>query len=202
MSYHLFDAFRGVFEGQAYRHRRSNLGDRVAMSLYEDLYRLGRSAKYVRRVDAGISVLSTKNTRQGIRARRGDGSFGGAVPNTTVVQDSGYIVRRGEIATIEIGIEVKIIMKAMMKQIDRVKSALKAQVEHFQSHGGDPICVGIVGINSALSELIELHIARRTRVIANIALTEGSTSTRQMKLMKRKSGCANLQTRYLMSSLF
>jgi hypothetical protein len=58
-------------------------------------------------------------------------------------------VRRGEIATIEIGIEVKILAKAMIKQIDRVISDLTRQVEHFRQAGGNPVCVGVVGINHA-----------------------------------------------------
>ena len=149
MNYRLLDAFQGLFEGQAYLHRKSNLGDFVAMHLYEDLYRLGRSKKYVDRVNAGISVLSTQNIRQGIKARRGDGSFGEIVPNAGRVEDGGFVVRRGTIATIEIGIEVKILMKAMIKQIDRVVNDLKAQAQHFRSRGGDAICVGIVGINRA-----------------------------------------------------
>lgn len=45
--------------------------------------------------------------------------------------------------------EVKILAKAMIKQIDRVVSDLTRQVEHFQQAGGNPICVGIVGINHA-----------------------------------------------------
>ena len=149
MSYQLLDAFRGLFEGQAYHHRKSNLGNLVAIHLYEDLYRLHRSQKYVDRVDAGISVSNKQNVRRGIKARRGDGSFGGVVPSAMIVQDNGFIVRRGLIATIEIGIEVKIMMKAMSKQIGRVKSDLKSQMEHFRSGTGAPICVGIVGVNRA-----------------------------------------------------
>ena len=56
---------------------------------------------------------------------------------------------RGPLATIEVGIEVKILMKAMIKQIDRVASDLRGQAEHFRSRGGNPICVGVVGINHA-----------------------------------------------------
>jgi hypothetical protein len=55
-------------------------------------------------------------------------------------------VRRGEIATVEIGIEVKILAKAMIKQIDWVAGDLTWQ---FRAAGGAPICVGIVGINHA-----------------------------------------------------
>ena len=149
MSYRLLDTFRDLFEGQAYLHRKSNLGDFVAMHLYEDLYELGRSRKYADRVDTGISVLNTQNLRRGIKARRGDGSFGGVVPHANAVEDEGFHVRRGPIATIEIGIEVKILMKAMIKQIDRVINDLRGQAQQFRSRGGSPICIGIVGINRA-----------------------------------------------------
>ena len=37
----------------------------------------------------------------------------------------------------------------MIKQIDRVISDLRGQVEHFKRGGGSPICVGIVGVNWA-----------------------------------------------------
>jgi hypothetical protein len=37
----------------------------------------------------------------------------------------------------------------MIKQIDRVVGDLTRQVQQFQSAGGEPICVGIVGINYA-----------------------------------------------------
>ncbi len=121
------------------------------MQFYEDLYALARSSKYVNRVDQGLSVLNVQNRRTGIKARRGDGSFGEIVPNAQAISDSGFSVRRGPIATIEIGIEVKIIQKAMIRQIDRVINDLKAQVAQFKSHHGNPITVGIVGINCAKS---------------------------------------------------
>lgn len=149
MAYQLLDAFKGLFSGQAYLHRKSNLGDLVAMHLYEDLHALGRSQKLVARVNSGLSVLNTKNQRHGIKARRGDGSFGEIVPGADAIKDPGFAVSRGPIATIEVGIEVKILMKAMIKQIDRVASDLRGQAEHFRSRGGNPICVGVVGINHA-----------------------------------------------------
>lgn len=119
------------------------------MHLYEDLHALGRSKKLISRVDTGLSVLNTKNQRHGIKARRGDGSFGEIVPDADPIKDKGFVVCRGPIATIEVGIEVKILMKAMIKQIDRVASDLRGQAEHFRSRGGNPICVGVVGINHA-----------------------------------------------------
>jgi hypothetical protein len=147
--YQLLDTFQGLFDGQPYLHRKSNLGDSVAMRLYEDLHQLGRSPKLVHRVDTGLSVLSIQNTRRGVNARRGDGSFGEIIPNEAPIKDKGFIVCRGPIATIEIGIEVKILMKAMIKQIDRVISDLKGQATHFRSRGGNPVCVGVVGVNRA-----------------------------------------------------
>ena len=149
MTYRLIDKFEGVFSGKPYLHRVSTHGDSVAMEMFEDIYKLGRSLKFNRRIDAGLSVLSTKNIRQGVKARRGDGTFGEIVPNIPAVKDVGFSVQRSDIATIEIGIEVKILAKAMIKQIDRVVSDLDKQVTHFKSKGGNPITVGIVGVNWA-----------------------------------------------------
>lgn len=61
----------------------------------------------------------------------------------------GFVVQRGGSATVEIGIEVKILAKAMIKQIDRVISDLARQAEHFRQADGNPLSVGIVGINQA-----------------------------------------------------
>ena len=149
MSYRLLDAFKGLFDGQPYLHRRSNLGDLVALQLFEDLYEVRRSRKYADRVDTGLSVLNVRNLRRGIQARRGDSTFGGIVPNSESVRDDGFAIRRGQIATIEIGIEVKIMMKAMIKQIDRVINDLKGQSREFGVRNGNPIRMGIAGINHA-----------------------------------------------------
>lgn len=149
MNYQLLAKFRELFEGQQYRHRDSTQGDKVALHLFEDLNTIDRSRRYKERVETGLSVLNTMNRRHGVRARRGDGSFGEIVPGIDPIFDEGFVVARGPIATIEIGIEVKILAKAMIKQIDRVISDLTGQVTHFQSKKGNPITVGIVGINWA-----------------------------------------------------
>ena len=149
MRHLLLERFRELFDGQPYLHRRSNLGDIVAAHLYEDLYRLGRSQKFVDRVDSARSVVNTQNVRRGIKARRGDGTFGEIVPNVEAELIQPFKVRRAAIATIEIGVEVKIMMKAMMKQLDRVGNDLRSQAQHFRSRNGNPICIGIVGINRA-----------------------------------------------------
>lgn len=149
MKYKLLETFRELFDGKVFRHRSSTQGDQVAIQFFEDLYDLNRSPKYVSRVDLGLSVLNIQNKRHGVNARRGDGSFGEIVPSAATISEPDHIVKRGPIATIEIGIEVKIIQKAMIRQIDRVINDLKGQVTQFKSRGGSPTTVGIVGINRA-----------------------------------------------------
>jgi len=119
------------------------------MHLYEDLAQLGKSPKFLQRVRSRERVLNVKNVRKGVKARRGDGTFGESIPDAPLVEDPSFLVARGPIATVEIGVEVKIVAKAMMKQIDRVMSDLVKQVEHFKRGGGNPICLGIVGINAS-----------------------------------------------------
>ena len=151
MSYRLLDEFRKLFDGKRYLHRNSTLGDFVAMHLFEDLYSIGRSHLFSERVNSQRCVLNTANKRRGVAARRGDGIFGEIIPNEEAIRDSGYAVSRGAIATIEIGCEVKILAKAMIKQIDRVIGDLVKQVGQFRKGSGAPICAGIVGVNHAES---------------------------------------------------
>jgi hypothetical protein len=145
----LLHRFRELFEGKKYIHRDSTLGDSVAKCLPEDLFTLARSQKLVERIQAGNRVINAQNLRQGVASRRGDGTFGELVPGVEAVRDTGFKVGRGPVATIEIGTEVKILAKAMIKQIDRVMGDLIKQVQHFQRGSERPICVGIVGINHA-----------------------------------------------------
>jgi hypothetical protein len=149
MSYRLLDAFQGVFAGRQYRHRSSNRGDWVAYHLYEDLYDLGKSSLFKQRVDSREWVLNTKNKSRGIKARRGDGTFGELVPTVAAVVEPGFTVARGQTANVEIGAEAKFMAKAMIKQIGRVKSDLEKQIKEFHRKGGTPITVAIVGINQA-----------------------------------------------------
>src|SRR5260370_28957244 len=135
LEYRLLTEFRRLFEGKIYKHRSSNQGDFVAMHLFEDLITINRSPKLI---DAVINrkdrVLNTQNKRHGVSARRGDGSFGELVPGEAVIIDPGYLVARGPIATVEIGVEVKVLAKAMNKQIDRVKTDLSNQVKIGRAH--------------------------------------------------------------------
>jgi hypothetical protein len=143
----LLKTFRGLFEGTQYLHRKSNLGDLVAIEFYEDLVSLAKSSKLPARIAAHDRVINLRNVTVGKSARRGDGTFGELVPSALAIVEKGFVVARGSIANIEIGAETKILAKAMIKQIDRVIGDLKRQVEMFKQRGGDPICVGFVGIN-------------------------------------------------------
>lgn len=119
------------------------------MHLYEDLVAINRSSKLIEAIEKEILVLNVANRLQGISARRGDGTLGEIVPGEAAIRDDGYAVARGKIATVEIGVEVKILAKAMIKQIDRVINNLRNQVVQFRKGGPNSICVGIVGINHA-----------------------------------------------------
>jgi hypothetical protein len=147
LSYQLLNRFRNLFDGILYRHRNSSLGDSVASYLPEDLYGLNRSPRLNSLIEAGERVLNARNTLRGIRSRRGDSTFGEIVPRTIAISQPDFVVRRGEVATVEIGTEVKILAKAIIKQIDRVTGDLTRQVVQFRAAGGEPICVAIVGVN-------------------------------------------------------
>lgn len=149
MSYRLLDRFRGLFEGTQYRHRDSSLGDSVAWCLPEHLYALHLSPKLSARIDDGSRVLNVQNRAHGVKARCGDGTFGELIPHEKPERLADFVVARGPIATVEIGTEVKILAKAMIKQVDRVIGDLAKQVAAFRAAGGNPVCVGIVGINHA-----------------------------------------------------
>ena len=145
--YRLLERFRNVFEGTQYRHRDSSIGDSIAIELYEDLHSLHKSPKLVSRIENHERVINVQNLRQGVKARRGDGTFGELIPGEDALALPGFKVARGPIATLEIGGEVKILAKAMIKQIDRVMTDLGNQVRHFKRKGGTPIGVAVVGIN-------------------------------------------------------
>ena len=124
------------------------------MQLYEDLIAIRRSSKLIgAAIERKDRVLNVQNKRRGVIARRGDGTFGEIIPGETAIADRGYLVSRGPVATVEIGVEVKILAKAMIKQIDRVINDLRNQAAEFRRGGGDPICVAIIGINHAESTI-------------------------------------------------
>ncbi|MEO7367107.1 MAG: hypothetical protein ABIZ36_04070 [Gemmatimonadaceae bacterium] len=145
----LLRTFGEVFQGKKYSHRNSTLGDFVASHLYEDLVTLNRSHSLTARVHKHERVVNVGNKTVGKPSRRGDGTFGELVPTAFAITEHGLLVGRGEIANIEIGVETKILAKAMIKQIDRVIGDLVRQVEQFKKTGGNPICVGLLGVNFA-----------------------------------------------------
>jgi hypothetical protein len=146
----LLAAFRALFDGVRYLHRVSNLGDRVSVELYEDLYALGRSTKLVASVNErrrGVGPANTAITPQ--RMRRGDGTFGELLEPARALAVDGFHVARGAVATIDCGAEMKVLNKAMIKQIDRVVNDLEKQVRQWQSVTRDVVTLAIVGINAA-----------------------------------------------------
>ena len=149
LTYRLLGEFRRLFDGVRYLHRHSTHGDRVARCLFEDLYELKRSKSFVSHVAEGRSAFSPQNRRRGVKARRGDGTFGELIPHVAAAVEPGFMVPRGEIANIEIGVEVKVLAKAMLKQLARVENDLRDQVQQFQTRATNPVCVGIIGINYA-----------------------------------------------------
>jgi hypothetical protein len=145
----LLRQFEATFRNGPYLHRNSQLGNRIADFLYEDLYALGMSSKFNDGVDARTHVLNPKGISPGIKARRGDGSFGDLIPGAKSAAVPGFVVARGPTADVEIGAEVKILAKAMIKQIDRVIGDLGRQADHFHAKSTTALTVGIVGINFA-----------------------------------------------------
>ena len=145
----LLDAFRGTFDGKIYNHRISTTGDRIAAFLYDDLYLLGRSQKLRDRVDAAEEVVNSRNRVTGRVGRRGDGTFGQVVPDTKHRSESAYIVRRGPVATLRIGTEVKIVGTKKLAQIDRVINDLKSQASTFLQQTKSALTVGIAAVNFA-----------------------------------------------------
>lgn len=148
-SFALLRQFEATFRNGPYIHRNSQLGNRIADCLYEDLYALGMSSKFNEGVDTQTHVLNPKGISPGIRARRGDGSFGDLIPGARSLVVPGFMVARGPTADVEIGAEVKILAKAMIKQMDRVISDLRRQADQFHEKSTTAITVGIVGINFA-----------------------------------------------------
>lgn len=145
----LLDAFEAVFKHRRYIHRNSTIGDSIASVVYDDLLALGRSGKLASGVAGGRFVVNTANKVTGKKSRRGDGTFGELVPGSVSRKADGYAVPTGPVATLAIGTEVKIIATAMLRQIDRVTTALDNQARKFRHHGGGVLTLALVGLNYA-----------------------------------------------------
>jgi hypothetical protein len=142
-------AFQSLFAGKRYLHRRSTQGDWVAQYLFEDLLALRKANAFVAHVESQEVAVNTGNKVRGKAARRGDGTLGELVPGASTIPASGFRVARGPVANLQIGVEVKVLAKAMIKQIDRVINDLDTQVTHFKSQGPQAIAIAVVGVNHA-----------------------------------------------------
>jgi len=149
VEFQLLAEFQSLFKGRPYKHRSSTHGDWIAQFVFEDLYRLGHSQNLIERIGKHKSVLNASNRAHGVKHRRGDGSFGTLIPGDSALADPGFVVGRGPIANIEIGIEVKVLAKAMIKQIDRVKNDLRKQVIEFRRSDQRAVTAAVVGVNHA-----------------------------------------------------
>lgn len=117
--------------------------------LFEDLYLLGRSPKYVSRVKAHEIVVNSGNTIQGKKGRRGDGTLGELVPREQPKAINGFNVLRGSVAQLQIGTEAKTLATKMIAQIDRVMNDLETQAKTFKKHTHEAVTVGVIGVNWA-----------------------------------------------------
>lgn len=81
--------------------------------------------------------------------RRGDGTFGEKVASADATEETNFNVAKGPTVNVQIGVEVKILATAMIKQIDRVISDLFKQAREFERVTKDAISVAIVGVNHA-----------------------------------------------------
>lgn len=160
--------------------------------MFEDLYTLGKSPKFNARVDAEDRVINVSNKAHGVAARRGDGTFGEIVPGQVAERSRGYFVGRGVIATIEIGVECKVLAKAMIKQIDRVMTDMRNQVSQFsKGTGSNPITVALVGINHADYTVgYEGDRAYRTGRVESIDAATGRRRVKNDKHPKDEAGKA------------
>ena len=149
MPYRLLSEFEALFQGKFYNHRIFNLGDQVALGLYEDLEAHGSSTKFATRTGSGQRVVNIANVSPGIGSRRPDGTFGERLAHVPADVAAGFNVKRGLTASNEIGVEVKIVCKAMIRQFGRVKNDLIKQAGEIREKGSNAITVAVVGINYA-----------------------------------------------------
>jgi len=146
-SFKLLAAFEALFRGTVYKHRSSTLGNLVASHLYEDLYDHGNSHAFNERVTGGQCVVNVEGSTRGVKARRGDGTFGAIVPSSVPVRVQGFTVLQGMVAMTHIGAEFKIIATAHLKQIDRVLNDLTGSATSLKEKSAQAITVGFAAVN-------------------------------------------------------
>lgn len=140
-------AFERLFKGTLYRHRVSTLGNTVASHLYEDLRNHGGSPKFNERVSEGRCVVNVSGSTRGVRTRRGDGTFGTAVPGSDSIQARGFSVLQAMVALTQIGAEFKVVATAHLKQIDRVITDLTGSASSLREKSASAITVGFAAVN-------------------------------------------------------
>lgn len=139
----------GAFRGRIYRHRSSTVGDKLSRWVFEDLYDLKRSGLYNLRVDQHEVVANVPNRVTGRRGRRGDGTLGERIATSPALTDPSLSVAEAAIASLQIGVEVKILSTAMIKQIDRVIGDMIKQANQFRATTERAIAIGLVPVNHA-----------------------------------------------------
>ncbi len=159
-TFKLLAQFEKTFSDGPYLHRNSQLGNRIADFLFDDLYALDPSSQLHADMDSRRIALNPRGVSPGLKARRGDGSLGPVLPGYIPRPYEGHEVLIAPTAEVDMGAEVKILAKAMIKQIDRVISDLCGQSREFKTKSPDAIAVGIVGINVA-SRYVSFEGARQ-----------------------------------------
>jgi hypothetical protein len=106
-AFRLLDKFEATFRDGPYLHRNSQLGNRIADFLFDDLYLLDRTSRFHVDVDEGRIALNPKGVSPGLKTRRGDGSLGPIVPGYQAKSISGHAVPIAPTAEVDIGAEVK-----------------------------------------------------------------------------------------------
>lgn len=147
VTFRLLGAFEGLFLNKPYKHRVSTLGNFVATHLYEDLLEHGDSAKFIDRVSTAKGAVNIDGSTRGVRARRGDGTFGSVVPGSTPEHVKGFAALQGMVALTHIGAEFKIIATAHLKQIDRVLTDLVGSASSLKEKSHNAITVGFAAVN-------------------------------------------------------
>ena len=147
IQFKLLAAFQNLFYGNIYKHRVSTLGNTVATHLYEDLHAHGGSSKFSARVTAGQCVVNIDGSTRGVKARRGDGTFGALVPGSEPIRADGFDVLQGMVALTHIGAEFKIVATAHLKQIDRVMQDLTGSATSLKEKSPHAITVGFAAVN-------------------------------------------------------
>ena len=146
--FRLLDQFRQQFEGKTYRHRSSNIGNRIARELYEDLFGHRLSSAYTQHVEEGTVAADSSGSVRGRKVlRRNDKVFGRVPAGVVGRRRDGFSVLEGPIADPRIGCEVKIIAKDPRSQIDRVMSDLGSFALRVKKPSPQIISVAVVGVN-------------------------------------------------------